>query len=177
MAPKKTSKTEKKAESKIQQPNAQIVIHKYPSLIEWIGNSSLYISNSRVTFWICLALMAVSVLAYYPTMGDDYDIWFHLKYGEHYVKNLTWTIDHSQFSWTPSLADWKYVTWVSSSILYIVYRLASGPGLFIVQWLILLGIGSLYLYYIKSTEGGLDIDHILGLFLVAIVIKPDRRLY
>ena len=171
MPKERTTKVAKKAESKIQQPNTQIVIHKYPSLIEWIGNSSLYISNSKVTFWICLALMAASVLAYYPTMGEDYDIWFHLKYGEHYVKNLTWTIDHCQFSWTPCLAGWKYVTWIGSSILYIAYRAASIPGLYIIQWSIFLGIFAIYRYYIRSTGDAFDINHAMGLLLLAVALN------
>ena len=180
MTKKRTSKTEREGQPKIKQPNAQIVIHKYPSLIEWIGNSSLSISNSKVTFWIALILVFVPILAYFPTMGDDYDIWFHLKYGEHYVKNLTWAIDHSQFSWTPSLTNWKYVTWIGSSILYIVYQIGSAPGLYILQWLILLGIGALYVYFIRTTGNAFDINHAMGLFLIAVplnltsdYIKPE----
>ena len=164
-------KKSKIKEQKKEENDVKIVIHKYPSFVEWIGNLIISISNSKVTLWISLCLLAFSVLAYYPTLGDDYDIWFHLKYGEYYVKNLTWVIDHSQFSWTPSISDWKYVTWISSSILYIAYQVASAPGLYIFQWLILLSITLLYLYYIKSSGDAFDINQVMGLFFVAITLN------
>ena len=129
------------------------------------------ISNNKVVKWISLALLLISVWAYYPTSGDDYDIWWHLKYGEHFVKNLTWNIDHTQFSWTPTISDWTYNTWIGSSILYIFYWIASIPGLYILQWLIFVIIFALYKYYIKSIGDNFDINHITGLILVAIVLN------
>lgn len=148
-----------------------VVAHKYPSFIEWAGDLLLNISNSKSILLFSLMLLVVSVVVYYPTMGDDYDIWFHLRYGEHYVKNLTWHVDHSQFSWTPSLAGWKYVTWLGSSILYIAYCIASAPGLYILQWCIFLGIVALYLYYLKSVGEAFDINNVIGLFLLAIAVN------
>jgi len=168
--PKRKNKTEPHKD----QPESQqsvVVIHKHPAFIEWIGNRSLAISNSNIVKWLSLLLLLVSALAYHPTIGEDYDIWFHLEYGKHYVENLTWKIDHSQFSWTPSLPDWKYVTWIGSSILYVAHRTASTAGLYIVQWLILLSIFAICLYYIRLLGDTIDITHIMGILLLAIALK------
>ncbi len=50
----------------------------------------------------------------------DNDLWVHLKYGEHFFLNHTWSIDHSVFSWTPATREWKYVTWIGSGIMYVM---------------------------------------------------------
>ena len=49
---KRTSKIEKQDEPKIEQPNVQIIVHKYSSFIEGIGNLSVSISSSKVTLGI-----------------------------------------------------------------------------------------------------------------------------
>ena len=160
-----------KQKKKAPLPEQTIIVHQYPSFIEWLGRLSEKVSSNKVVFFLSLSVALIAVISYFPTLADDYDIWFHLKYGEHFVRNLTWTIDHSQFSWTPSLPDWKYVTWIGSSILYLVYLAASGPGLYALQWFIFIAIGALLFYYIKSIGDLLDISHILGFLVLFVILK------
>src|SRR4030042_6347237 len=141
------------------------------SFLKHLSAFSITIANKKYIKWISLLLLTISVFVYYMDIGD-YDIWFHLKYGEHYVKNLTWDIDHSVFSWTPTDTNWKYVTWIGSSILYIAYQIASVPGLYIIQWIIFFSTFGIYYYYTKSTGDGFDINNITGLMLVAAALAP-----
>ena len=105
-------------------------LHKFAS--ELIAGS-----NKKTVRWISFFLLIITVLAYYPNHGGDYDIWWHLKYGEHYVDNVTWNIDHTDYSWTPADGEWKYVTWIGSSFLFLIYRAAAFPGLHVLQLVIL----------------------------------------
>ena len=36
-------------------------------------------------------------------------------------------VDHSLFSWTPAYPDWRYNTWLGSTIVYLIY--AAGRGI------------------------------------------------
>ncbi|KAF0180293.1 MAG: hypothetical protein FD164_1830 [Nitrospirae bacterium] len=130
--------------------------------------------------YFCLVFLAVVAVLSFRTSLEDYDIWFHLKYGEHYVRNLTWHIDHSVYSWTPTVPDWKYVTWLGSSVLYLAYLAGAFPGLAALQWSIFIALFALYCSYIKSSGDALDVTHITALLLAAIAfsvilpyIKPE----
>jgi hypothetical protein len=52
MSKKRTTTKEKETQPKIEQPNVQIIVHKYSSFIEGIGNLSVSISSSKVTLGI-----------------------------------------------------------------------------------------------------------------------------
>lgn len=139
------------------------------------------IFNSRAIIAFAILVFIITVYLYYPTKGDDYDIWWHLKYGEHFLKDRTWNIDHSQFSWTPTASDWKYVTWLSDIIFYLIYKTASSPGLFVVQLFIFLSIFALYFIYIRINKETIAAFHIAALMLVIVAlallgthIKPER---
>lgn len=136
--------------------------------MERIKDISINISNSKITKWVCLMALPLLVLAYYPTEGGDYDIWWHLKLGEHYVKNLTLKIDHSIFSWTPADPGWIYNTWLGSTIFYVAYKAVSGFGLWLVQWSVFTGVFLLCYLYIRSKNETLDISSLSGLLLLAI---------
>ncbi|MFC1573777.1 hypothetical protein ACFL30_01180 [Candidatus Latescibacterota bacterium] len=123
-------------------------------------------------FWFFLTLVLATVVYYYPDHGGDYDIWWHLRYGEQYISNGTWHIDHADFSWTPAASDWKYVTWLGSSILYLVYKAASFPGLYLLRFAMFAGVVLLFLRFLKHTKDSFDLTHVLGLFLLFIVINP-----
>jgi len=183
--------------SKKEHSNVQVVLHKYSSFVEcfvdglsqfkdWATNLSL----KKSTLWTTLVILILAVLIYYPSRTEDYDIWYHLKFGEHFVKNLTfkldhsifsWTkLDHSMFSWTPADPNWRYGIWLGSSFLYIAYKIFSVYGLYIVQWLIFAAIILFYWEFIKVIGDSLDINHIASLMLVfialnltAIYIKPE----
>ncbi len=126
--------------------------------------------KERAARWFCLVLLVVVAVLAFKTNLDDYDIWFHLKYGEHYVRNLTWHIDHSAYSWTPSTPDWKYVTWLGSSLLYLAHQAAGFPGLAALQWCVIIGIFFLYYFYIRSLGDALDVAHITVVLLVAVAL-------
>ncbi|MDQ7788271.1 MAG: hypothetical protein RDU01_11770 [Thermodesulfovibrionales bacterium] len=138
------------------------------------------ILQSNVITWIASFVLLFSVLCYYASIDYDYDIWFHLKYGELYLKNHTWDIDHTAFSWTPVDPGWKYVTWIGSALLYMVYQAANIPGLYVLMWLIFFIVSGLFVFYVKSTGSGFDIRHVTGLMLIAaamgptaVIIKPE----
>jgi len=122
--------------------------------------------------WIMILLTLLTVFAYYPDQADDYDTWWHVKYGEQYVTNMTWHIDHSDFSWTPSIADWKKVTWLGSSFLYIAYKAGSYQGLYLLRLVVFAGVVLLLLSFIKKAGDSFGITHLAGLFLIAVAINP-----
>lgn len=130
------------------------------------------LADNKTLLYLLSAVFVIAFFFYYSGPPEDYDIWFHLKYGEHYVKNLTWGIDHSQFSWTPAKSSWKYVTWIGSSILYLSYKIASVQGLYAVRLLIFAGIFALYLYHIRAIGEEFDINNLTALFLVTIAVAP-----
>lgn len=138
------------------------------------------ILQSNVITWIASFVLLLSVLFYYASLDYDYDLWFHLKYGELYLKNQTWDINETIFSWTPVDPDWKYVTWIGSSLLYIVYQAASMQGLYGMMWLIFFVVSGLFVFYVKSIGSTFDIRHITGLMVIAaamaptaVIIKPE----
>lgn len=182
MSKKPENNAEKQAKS-----SEQVVVHKYPSLVEWLLNSfgpfrewALNFSNKRSVVWLAFILSIGAVLIYYPSRVEDYDIWYHLRFGEHFIKNITFKLDHSMFSWTPSDPTWRYGIWLGSSMLYISYKLFSVYGLYILQWLIFAGIFLIYRKFIKTINDSFDINHVMSLLLVfialnltAIYIKPE----
>lgn len=125
-----------------------------------------------------MVMLVVIVMICYPDVYDDYDMWWHLKYGEYFVQHHTWLIDHSIFSWTPTVPDWKYVSWLGDILMYFIFTLFSFTGLYSIQVISLLAIYSLYMYYLKTIGDDINILHILSLFLVSYTIyqasvKPE----
>ncbi len=130
------------------------------------------ISNKNSLLWLSVLLLIATVVAYYPNHGGDYDIWWHLKYGEHFVNNLTWNIDHTVYSWTPTDGEWKYVTWLGSSLLYLIYSVAAYPGLHILQMMILIFTAIYFLYYLRCSKDTFSVTHAACLLLVYVAINP-----
>jgi hypothetical protein len=187
MSKKRNYNKEKNEYSKKEHSNVQVVLHRYPSFVEcfvdglsqlkdWATNLSLRKSTLSISF----VILILAVLFYYPSRTEDYDVWYHLKFGEHFVKNLTFKLDHSMFSWTPADPNWRYGIWLGSSFLYIAYKMFSVYGLYIIQWLIFAAIILFYWKFIEVIGDSLDISHIASLMLVfialnltAIYIKPE----
>ena len=125
--------------------------------------------------WIGLltaGIVLVSLVAYYPDVADDFDVWWHLKYGEHFVRHLTWTIDHSSFSWTPSNPSWIYVSWLGSSLLYLVHQIGGYPALVVLQWLIFFGMAGLFFEFIRRCQSAWTMSHLAGLLLAGVAMNP-----
>ena len=81
--------------------------NKYLLSVKKIAAAVQKISNKKLILWLSFLIMGVSLVFFYSNVLDDFDVWFHLKFGEHHVKNFTWNIDHSNYSWTPVDANWK----------------------------------------------------------------------
>ncbi|MBN1291962.1 MAG: hypothetical protein JXB48_08995 [Candidatus Latescibacteria bacterium] len=132
----------------------------------------LTIARRKDITWILLLLTVITIAAYYPDQADDYDTWWHLKYGEYFVTNGTWNIDHSSFSWTPSIAEWKKLTWLGSSLIFLAYKVASYQGLHVLRLLIFTGIVLLVLLFKKRLGESFDLTYMAGLLLIAVAINP-----
>jgi hypothetical protein len=157
-----------------------VVVHEYPALIEWFKTLATNITNNWFIIGLAIFATFVAFFFYYPSVGGDQDIWFHIRYGAHYVQNCTWKIDHGQFNWTTFNPHFKYVTWIGSSILYIVYDLMSHYGLYLLLYIVIGSILGCFIYFLKKTGYSLDITSLLAILGVLIVlnlkylyIKPD----
>jgi len=128
--------------------------------------------DNRFVFWAAVMAAILTVVMYYPNHGGDYDVWWHMKYGEHFVRDMTWSVDHTAYSWTPANGAWKYVTWLGSSFLYIVYTVAGFAGLSVFQLLALLASGLLYLWFVRGGGGSPGIAHIAFLLAAAVAVNP-----
>ncbi len=148
-----------------------VVVHEYPRLLSWVGGACGRVATHPIAFFGCLALVVAALFSYYPSIGGDYDMWFHLAYGKHFVQNLTWNIDHTQFSWTPTIPDWRYVTWIGSGMLYLFYNLLGVPGLYVLQWLIFLAMLAVMFLYLRRLGHRLNLWHIFSFLVMGMVIK------
>jgi hypothetical protein len=129
----------------------------------------------------CLIMLAVIAAFYLPVLQGDYDMWWHLRYGEQYLSQHSWQIDHGRFSWTPARSDWKYGTWLGSTALYLIYHGLSMNGLIALRWLILALIFALLIIYLRIAGDSLDLSHLMWFALMLLIvrvnctyIKPDR---
>lgn len=157
-----------------------VIIHEYPVFVDWFKDMATNVTNHIFTKTLAVAVAFLSFFLYFPSIGGDQDIWFHIRYGEYFAHNFTWKIDHGQFSWTTFNPNFKYVTWIGSSILYVSYALLSTYGLYILQYLVIGAIISCFIYFLKKTGYRFDITSLLAISAVLMVlnlkylfIKPD----
>ena len=156
--------------------------HDFFSLKRKISDASEKINNNVYFLYVSVLIASVATVLYYPYVGfSDYDIWYHLKFGEHFITNKTFQLDHSIFSWTPADPNWKYGIWLGSSFLYILYSFAGVYGLELFKWLIVSAVAALYLYYCAKSGDKLDVTNVMLTFLMAVVlnataslVKPDN---
>lgn len=167
--------------------NEKVIVHQYPSFIEWLLDVFGYfkkrlfrIANQKSVLITSAIVLLAMILIYYPSRCEDYDIYYHLKFGEHFIKNWTFKLDHSMFSWTPADPAWRYGIWLGSSALYLAYQLFSGPGLYAIQWFVFLSIIFIYFRFTRVIGDSFDMSSYLTLALVfvalnltAIYIKPE----
>jgi len=129
-------------------------------------------ANRGIVLWPAFVLLAVTVVLYYPNHAGDYDIWWHLKNGEHFVSGRTWNIDHTVYSWTPTDGDWKYVTWIGSSALYCMHRIGGFAALHLFQFFVLAFVAGLYLVYIRLNGRSPGVFHAASLMVFMIAVNP-----
>lgn len=146
-----------------------------------IRSASQMIAGNRHVLYGSFLIMLIATIYYYPHIKVDYDIWYHLKFGEHFVTNKTFQLDHSIFSWTPADPEWKYGIWLGSSFLYLLHSFGGVYALEFFKWLVIISVVCLYFYYCRTSEGSIDINNILLAFLLLIVmnsiasmVKPDN---
>jgi len=139
------------------------------------------LAGSRQVFAVSLVLLVIAVIIYSQTLPDDYDMWWHLRYGEHYVNGHTWSIDDGAFSWTPTHSRWIYGTWAGSALIWLIHSAAGINGLICFRWLANLSILIFFLLYIRRSGEKLSIIHLAAFALVAAAfklcgtyLKPER---
>lgn len=158
----------------------KVIVHEYPTLIDWAKTAATNITNNVFTIRVAVALSFIAFFFYFPSMGGDQDIWFHIRYGSHFVKNLTWKIDHNQFNWTLFPPQFTYVTWIGSSLLFITYSLFSHYGLYLLLYTVIGLIIFCFIYYLRDAGYRFDIMCLLSIIAALLVlslkylyIKPD----
>lgn len=106
----------------------------------------------------------------FPDNFNDFDIFFHLRYGSYFIENSTWKLDHSIFSWTQANKDWIYVNWISSSIFYLIQKIFSVKWLYTFKLVIL----ALTFYLIGKHQKKIKNIHLNFLITTtfAIIISP-----
>jgi len=120
----------------------------------------------RYLRWLIMALLPVMILLKYPVDRSDYDFWWQMALGKYYLNHHTLVINHSIFSWTPADPGWIYNTCLGSIILYLIYSLMGGFGLWVFQWLIFLGIFLSFYIFLRLLKQSLDVT---SLTLIAAV--------
>lgn len=136
------------------------------------GNDGRRLAANAVLFAVCLG----ALILYAPNQHDDTDIWFHLRYGREHLERRTFFVDHSAFSWTPASPGWIYVSWLGSSLLYLVYTALGVAGLYLLLWSIV-ACALLASYALMRSRGvALDPPRVL-LFLVTALSLSSTAFY
>lgn len=149
--------------------SAPISGHQCHSLFDWFGKTSLTLSENKLVTSLFIVLFALLSFLSFPSWGGgDYDMWWHFALGKYYISHHTIHVNHALFSWTPADPDWRYNTWLGSTIEYLFYTMSGGFGLWLLQWGIFGGIFLLFLSFVRSTQGKLDINAISLIFMIVI---------
>lgn len=135
------------------------------------------LSSSRYLRYFIIALLPVLVFLQYPADKVDYDLWWHMALGKHYITHGTMTIDHSIFSWTPTDAAWIYNTFLGSTAIYIFYHFLGGFGLWLLQSSIFIGVFISFLLFLRAAGQRLDINSVAVIAAVAFACSPACRYY
>jgi hypothetical protein len=148
--------------------NGQNVVCQYGKFTDWFGRVSLALYENRLLTYFFLILFLILTFLYFPTWQGDTDMWWHFALGKYYITHHTMKVNHAIFSWTPTNPNWRYNTWLGSTIEYLIYSSFGGFGIWLFQWGVFAGIFLFFLSYIRSIQGKLDINAISLIFLIAI---------
>ncbi len=135
------------------------------------------LASSSYLKWVVMAFLPVMILLKYPVDNLDYDLWWQMALGKYYLTHHTLVIDHSIFSWTPTYPGWIYNTCLGSIIIYLIYSLMGGFGLWIFQWLIFLGIFLAFYLFLGLIRQRLDVTGLTLIGAVAIACSLACRFY
>lgn len=127
------------------------------------------LASSRYLKWIVIALLPVLILLRNPVEQLDTDLWWQMALGKYYITHHTLIADHSIFSWTPTDPTWIYNTCLGSIVLYLVYSLMGGFGLWALQWLIFLGVFLSFYFFLRLIQRRLDVTSATIIAAIGIV--------
>jgi hypothetical protein len=134
-------------------------------------------ASSRHIKWIVIALLPVMILMMYPVDRFDYDVWWQMALGKYYLNHQTLVVDHSIFAWTPSDSTWIYNTFLGSIVFYLIYSLMGGFGLWVLQWMIFLGIFFAFYVYFRVVRQPLDVTSLTVIAAVGITFSASCTYY
>lgn len=147
------------------------------SIISSFLNFSEKLASSRFLKWILIMLLPVLILLIYPVDRLDYDLWWQMTLGKYYLTHHTLTIDHSIFSWTPTDPTWVYNTFLGSIIIYLAYSFMGGFGLWVLQWLIFLGIFFSFYTFLHLIDRKIDVISITIIAAIGIACSLSSSYY
>lgn len=131
---------------------------------------------------ISISFVLLIIFFIFPFQVTDTDFFFHIKYGEYFLNNRTWQIDHSLFSWTKTDSSWIYISWLGDIVFFIIYKFSDFWGIIFLQWFVIIFILFLYLFFIYKLDISLNNKYyiILILFFISIIphgILPTNELF
>lgn len=130
-------------------------------------------SNDRTATWILVGATALTVLAYTQIKIKDTDIWWHMQYGQQFIEQLTWRLDHSVYSWAIVGGEqWTYVSWLGDILLYEIFNWFGWPGLKVLQWTIALSYILVFLWFIRTAKARLSVPFILAMLAAILIVSP-----
>ena len=135
------------------------------------------LAYSRFLKWVVIALLPVIILLRYPVERFDYDLWWQMALGKYYLTHHTLVVDHSIFSWTPTDPGWIYNTCLGSIIIYFIYNMLGGFGLWIFQWLIFLGIFLAFYFFFRLIRQPFDVTSVTLIAAIGIASSVSCNHY
>jgi hypothetical protein len=135
------------------------------------------LASSRYLKWIVIALLPALILLRYPVDQKDYDLWWQMALGKYYLTHHTLIMDHSIFSWTPTDPTWIYNTCLGSIVIYLVYSLTGGFGLWTLQWLIFLGVFLSFYLFLRLIRQRLDVTSVTIIAAIGIACSLSCSYY
>lgn len=153
------------------------IAQKGPStaLPEWISRAlSLWdklslAASTRYALYLAFFIVIIMTFVRYAEPLNDNDLWWHIKYGEYMVKNLTLTLDHTLYSWTVADPNWIYNACLSELFFYLIYNAGGYALLHISHYLFFALIIFLFVFYIRSIGEPLNHAHILAIGLIIVL--------
>jgi len=135
------------------------------------------LASSRFLKWMVVALLPVIIFLRYPVDHSDYDMWWQMALGKYYWAHHTLVIDQSIFSWTPADPNWIYNTCLGSIIIYFMYNAMGGFGLWVLQWLIFLGIFLSFYAALRLIKQPIDITSLTIIAATGVSCSASLSFY
>ena len=135
------------------------------------------LTYSRYLKLVVMALLPVIILLRYPVERLDYDLWWQMALGKYYLTHHTLIMDHSIFSWTPTDPGWIYNTCMGSIILYLIYSLMGGFGLWAFQWFVFGGVFLSFYLFLRLVRMRLDVTSLTLIAAIGITCSLACRFY